>query len=57
LTLAAIEKRSLAGAVHTLLRVSPVGPPAVIPARTNNAARRKNRDDPGKYDKSDSQNV
>jgi hypothetical protein len=37
------RKRSLAGADHTLLQVSPVGTPAVIPARTNSAA-------PGKYD-------
>src|SRR6476620_6512518 len=31
------RKRSLAGADHTLLQVSPVGTPAVIPARTNSA--------------------
>jgi len=37
------RKRSLAGADHTLLQVSPVGTPAVIPARTNSAT-------PGKYD-------
>jgi hypothetical protein len=33
----ALKKRPLAGADHTLLQLSPVGTPAVIPARTNSA--------------------
>jgi hypothetical protein len=43
--------RTLAGGKITpCCRFPPVGPPAVIPARANSTARRKNRDDSGEHD-------